>query len=391
MRSICLLGATGSIGQSALDIVERHPDRFRVSALSAHSQVDKLIELCMKHRPQYACIAQETLLPELTAGLRTAGLSTEAVAGFPALDQLAADAGSDTVIAAIVGAAGVASTLSAIRAGKRVLLANKESVVLAGRILMDLVRESGAELFPVDSEHNAIYQCLPKDGDGGGVRRLILTASGGPFLGKTRSELRHITPEQACKHPKWSMGRKISVDSASLMNKGLEVIEAHHLFSTPVKRIDVMVHPQSIVHSLVDYHDGSVLAQMGNPAMRTAIAYGLSYPDRIDAGVPALDLRAIGSLQFEAPDTATFPCLDLAYQAAERAGNTPAVLNAANETAVELFLQGHLPFLAIPEVIERTMDSIAWEPDGDLDVLLASDARARVKATQIAAAKRIDP
>lgn len=391
MRNICLLGATGSIGQSALDIVDRHPDRFRISALSAYSQVDKLLELCARHRPQYACIAQEALLPELTAGLHKAGLDTEAVAGFPALEQLAADAGSDTVIAAIVGAAGVASTLSAIRAGKRVLLANKESVVLAGRILMDLVRESGAELFPVDSEHNAIYQCLPKDGGGKGVRRLILTASGGPFLGKTRSEMRYITPEQACKHPKWSMGRKISVDSATLMNKGLEVIEAHHLFNTPVKRIEVLVHPQSIVHSLVDYHDGSVLAQMGNPDMRTAIAYGLSYPERIDSGVPALDLRAIGSLRFEEPDTATFPCLNLAYQAAERAGNAAAVLNAANETAVELFLQGRLPFLAIPEIIERTMDSIAWEPDGDLDVLLASDAHARVKATRIAAAKRIDP
>jgi 1-deoxy-D-xylulose-5-phosphate reductoisomerase len=385
MKSICLLGATGSIGQSTLDIVERHPERFTVAALSAHSQVDKLAALCLRHRPQYACIAQESLLPELRSALRRAGLATEAVAGFPALEQLAADSGSDIVVAAIVGAAGIASTLSAIKAGKRVLLANKESVVLAGGILMDLVRRHGAELFPVDSEHNAIYQCLPKTGYGQSVRRLILTASGGPFLGKTRDELQHVTPEQACKHPKWSMGRKISVDSATLMNKGLEVIEAHHLFNTPAHNIDVLVHPQSIVHSLVDYCDGSVLAQMGNPDMRTAIAYGLSYPERIDAGVPALDLCAIGSLQFQAPDTETFPCLKLAYQAAERAGNAPAVLNAANEVAVELFLHKRLAFLAIPEIIERTMASIAWEPDADLDVLLASDAQARVHAAQFAA------
>lgn len=385
MKSICLLGATGSIGQSTLDIVERHPDRFRIVALSANSQVDMLAELCLKHRPQYACIAQESLLPELKAALQLAGVTTEAVAGFPALEQLAADSGSDTVVAAIVGAAGVASTLSAIRAGKRVLLANKESVVLAGGILMDLVRKHGAELFPVDSEHNAIYQCLPKTGYGQSVRRLILTASGGPFLGKTRSELQHISPDQACKHPKWSMGRKISVDSATLMNKGLEVIEAHHLFNTPVHNIEVLVHPQSIVHSLVDYCDGSVLAQMGNPDMRTAIAYGLSYPERIDAGVPALDLCVIGSLQFQAPDTETFPCLGLAYEAARLAGNAPAVLNAANEVAVELFLNKRLAFLAIPEIIEQTMASIAWEPDGDLDVLLASDAQARVQATLFAA------
>jgi 1-deoxy-D-xylulose-5-phosphate reductoisomerase len=385
MKSICLLGATGSIGQSTLDIVERHPGRFTVAALSAHSQVDKLAALCLRHRPQYACIAQESLLPELRSALRRAGLATEAVAGFPALEQLAADGGSDTVVAAIVGAAGIASTLSAIKAGKRVLLANKESVVLAGGILMDLVRRHGAELFPIDSEHNAIYQCLPNSGYGTSVRRLILTASGGPFLGKSRDDLRHVTPEQACRHPKWSMGRKISVDSATLMNKGLEVIEAQHLFHTPAHSIDVLVHPQSIVHSLVDYCDGSVLAQMGNPDMRTAIAYGLSYPERIDSGVPALDLCAIGSLQFQAPDTETFPCLGLAYHAARLAGNAPAVMNAANEVAVELFLHKGLPFLAIPEIIEQTMASIAWEPDGDLDVLLASDAQARIHAARIAA------
>lgn len=385
MRNICLLGATGSIGQSTLDIVERHPDRFRIHALSAHSQVDSLLALCRTHRPQFACIAQEHLLPDLQVGLQRAGLDTEAVAGLSALEQLAADPGSDTVVAAIVGAAGIASTLSAIEAGKRVLLANKESVVLAGRILMDLVRRHGAELFPVDSEHNAIFQCLPNNAGDASVRRLILTASGGPFLGKSREQLQQVTPEQACKHPKWSMGRKISVDSATLMNKGLEVIEAHHLFDTPVQNIEVLVHPQSIVHSLVDYQDGSVLAQMGHPDMRTAIAYGLSYPERIDAGVPALDLGAIGSLAFQAPDTGTFRCLELAYQAARQSGNAPAVLNAANEAAVALFLQNRLPFLAIADIIEQTLSSIPWEPDGDLDVLLASDAQARVNANRFAA------
>jgi 1-deoxy-D-xylulose-5-phosphate reductoisomerase len=388
MKRICLLGATGSIGQSTLNIIDQHPDRFCISALSAHSQVDKLIELCIQYQPTFACITDETYFPALSKGLKLAGLNTEALAGYLALEQLAADSSSDTVVAAIVGAAGVASTLSAVKAGKRVLLANKESIVLAGKILMDLANANGAELFPIDSEHNAIYQCLPSKDYSKSVRRLLLTASGGPFLGKIKADLQHITPEQACKHPKWSMGRKISVDSATLMNKGLEVIEAQYLFNTSVDKIEVLVHPQSIVHSLVDYVDGSVLAQMGNPDMRTAIAYGLSYPERIECGVPALDLCQIGQLQFQAPYTVTFPCLTLAYQAAQRAGNAPAVLNAANEVAVDLFLNNRLPFLAISDVIDQTLNAITWEPATDLAVLLASDANARTHATHFATQRK---
>ncbi len=382
MRRVCLLGATGSIGRSTLDVIERHPDRFTLTALSAHSQVDALIELCRRHRPAQACIAQADLYPRLRDGLRAAGLDTEALAGAEGLDALAADGGSDTVVAAIVGAAGVSSTLAAARAGKRILLANKESVVLAGQLLMQAVQAHGARLFPIDSEHNAIFQCLPQNGGKQGVRRLVLTASGGPFRGRTRAELAHITPEQACKHPNWSMGRKISVDSATLMNKGLEVIEAHHLFDMPPERIEVVVHPQSIVHSMVDYLDGSVIAQMGLPDMRTAIAYGLSHPERIDAGVGALDLAAWARLEFEVPDRATFPCLDLAYEAIARGGNAPAVLNAANEVAVERFLAGELPFLGIADTIARVLAEVPREPAADLAVLLASDGEARRRAAR---------
>ena len=377
MKTLCLLGATGSIGQSTLKLVDQHPDRFRITALSAHTQVDALIELCRRYRPVQACIADPGLFTALRNGLSAAGLNTTPLAGPENLEDMAADSSSNTVIAAIVGAAGVASTLSAARAGKRILLANKESIVLAGQLLMQTVTTHGAQLFPVDSEHNAIFQCLPAGGGRDGVRRLILTASGGPFLGKSRADLAAITPEQACRHPKWSMGRKISVDSATLMNKGLEVIEAHHLFGMPAEAIEVVVHPQSIVHSMVDYRDGSVLAQMGEPDMRTAIAYGLSYPDRIDSGVKALDFRNLGHLEFRTPDTRTFPCLSLAYTAIGRGGNAPAVLNAANEVAVMAFLEGRLPFLGIADIVAQTLDALAWEPAADLAVLMASDAEAR--------------
>ena len=382
MKNLCLLGATGSIGQSTLKLVDQHPDRFRISALSAHTQVDALIGLCRRYRPLQACIADPDLFTALRDGLRADGLATTPLAGPEGLQELAADPQSDTVIAAIVGAAGVASTFSAARAGKRILLANKESIVLAGQLLMQTVAEHGAQLFPVDSEHNAIFQCLPAQGGRAGVRRLILTASGGPFLGKSREDLAAITPDQACRHPKWSMGRKISVDSATLMNKGLEVIEAHHLFGMPADAIEVVVHPQSIVHSMVDYCDGSVLAQMGEPDMRTAIAYGLSHPERIDSGVKALDFRQLGSLQFLAPDTRTFPCLSLAYAAIGLGGNAPAVLNAANEVAVMAFLEGRLPFLAIADIVADTLDAVVWEPALDLSVLMASDAEARRFANQ---------
>jgi 1-deoxy-D-xylulose-5-phosphate reductoisomerase len=383
MKSICLLGATGSIGRSTLNVVDKHPDLFRINAVSANSQVDALIDLCIRYRPKSACIVDQSLHANLLHGLKSAGLDTEALTGPEALDYLAADGSSDTVVAAIVGAAGVSSTLAAARNGKRILLANKESVVLAGSLLMQTVLKNGASLFPIDSEHNAIFQCLPHDGGKQGVRRLVLTASGGPFLGMQRDQLHDITPEQACRHPKWTMGRKISVDSATLMNKGLEVIEAHHLFDMPADAIEVVVHPQSIVHSLVDYHDGSMLAQMGLPDMRTAIAYGLSHPDRIDTGVKALDLAAISRLDFAAPDCQTFPCLGLAYKAIQRAGNAPAVLNAANEIAVARFLQGSLKFLAIADVIAETLEAVTWEPADDLAVLLASDAEARRQALAI--------
>jgi 1-deoxy-D-xylulose-5-phosphate reductoisomerase len=300
-----------------------------------------------------------------------------------ALDEIAADPASDTVIAAIVGAAGVASTLAAARAGKRLLLANKESVVLAGHVLMREVKAHGAQVLPIDSEHNAIFQCLPADGGRLGIRRLLLTASGGPFRGRSRQSLASITPDEACAHPNWVMGRKISVDSATLMNKGLEVIEAHHLFGLSADQIEVVVHPQSVIHSLVDYVDGSVLAQLGNPDMRTALACGLSWPQRIDSGVAPLDLPALGRFDFEKPDFEAFPCLALAYAALRRGGSAPAILNAANEVAVAAFLHGKLPFLGIAELIEATLSALSVEPADDLAVLLDCDHRARMKAGEL--------
>jgi 1-deoxy-D-xylulose-5-phosphate reductoisomerase len=384
-RRIALLGATGSIGQSALDVIARHPARFAVDALSANGRVDALLELCARFRPRVAVIADPACETALREGLRARGLACEARAGAAALDEVAADPRNDTVLAAIVGAAGVSSTLAAARAGKRLLLANKESVVLAGRLLVDAVAAGGATLLPIDSEHNAIFQCLPAGGGRGGVRRLLLTASGGPFRGRDRASLAAITPDQACAHPNWVMGRKISVDSATLMNKGLEVIEASHLFSVDAAAIEVVVHPQSIVHSLVDYVDGSVLAQMGNPDMRTAIAYGLAWPERIEAGVAPLDLAALARLDFEAPDHAAFPCLGLAFEALRAGGSAPAVLNAANEVAVDAFLAGRLPFLGISALIERTLDALPAEPAADLDVLLACDAAARRTAGELLA------
>lgn len=385
LKRIALFGATGSIGASALDVIARHPDRYVVDALSAHSQVDALVALCARFRPRVAAITDDTRYAALRDGLAAAGLDTVAVAGAPALDAIAADDRNDTVIAAIVGAAGVASTLAAAGAGKRLLLANKESVVLAGELLMAEVMAGGATLVPIDSEHNAIFQCLPSQGGHGGVRRIVLTASGGPFRGWSREQLVDITPEQACAHPNWSMGRKISVDSATLMNKGLEVIEAHHLFGLPAECIDVVVHPQSTIHSLVDYVDGSMLAQLGQPDMRTTLAVGLAWPERIEAGVAPLDLVAIARLDFQAPDVAAFPCLGLAFEALRAGGSAPAVLNAANEVAVSAFLQRRLAFLGIPALIERTMDRLPALPSATLDDRLAADAEARRVATGLLA------
>jgi len=387
VRRVAVLGATGSIGSSALDVIARHPQHFQVSALSAHQRVDALVALCQRFRPARAVIADRTALDALASGLRAAGLATEPMAGSEALSAVAGDGDSDTVIAGMVGAAGMASTLAAARAGKRLLLANKESVVLAGALLMREVVANGAQIIPIDSEHNAIFQCLPMPSAApgecyGGVRRLLLTASGGPFRGKQRADLAAITPAQACAHPNWVMGRKISVDSATLMNKGLEVIEAHWLFGLPPERIEVLVHPQSIVHSLVDYIDGSMLAQLGNPDMRTALAHALAWPQRVDSGVRALDLARIGRLDFEPPDRATFPCLDLAYDALRLGGTAGAIVNAANEIAVSAFLQGRLCFLDIPALIAHTLDRIAVTRADTLDTLLAADAQARAVATQ---------
>ncbi len=381
MRQVAVLGATGSIGASALDVIARHPDRLQPSVLAAGRQVDALLALCRVHRPAHAVIADKALYARLCDGLRDAGLATEAHAGMPALDTLVASDACDTVVAAIVGAAGLSSTLAAAHAGKRLLLANKESLVLAGELLMAAARRGGATIIPIDSEHNAIFQCLAGCGDASTLSRITLTASGGPFRGLGRDQLAQVTPAQAVAHPKWSMGPKISVDSATLMNKGLEVIEAHHLFGVPGERIRVLVHPQSLVHSIVDFIDGSSLAQLGLPDMRTALAVGLGWPQRMTSGVGALDLLAEGGrLDFEAPDLHAFPCLALAFRALQAGGTAPAVLNAANEEAVSAFLQGRIGFLSIPETVTATLDALPMQPADSLDALLAADARARTQA-----------
>lgn len=379
-RQVAVFGATGSIGASALDVIGRHRDRFQVAVLAAGRQVDALVALCATHRPAHAVIADASLYAALRDGLRDAGLPTQAHAGAAALDQLAASDVCDTLVAAIVGAAGLSSTLAAAAAGKRILLANKESLVLAGELLMRQAAAAGAEIIPIDSEHSAIFQCLrSRDAslDGAGVRRIILTASGGPFRGRTREQLAQVTPAQAVAHPKWSMGPKISVDSATLMNKGLEVIEAHHLFGVPGERIDVLVHPQSLVHSLVEFVDGSTLAQMGLPDMRTTLAVGLGWPQRIESGVGGLDLLTQGRLDFEAPDTEAFPCLTLAWQAMAAGGTAPAILNAANEVAVSAFLQGRTAFLAIPALVANALSTLSTESADTLEGLLTADQRAR--------------
>jgi len=379
-RRVAVFGATGSIGASALDVIARHPDRYRATVLAAGSQVQALLALCVAHRPLHAVIADEACYGELRDGLRAAGLDTQAHAWAAALDQLAASDACDTLVAAIVGAAGLSSTLAAADAGKRILLANKESLVLAGELLTRRASAAGAEIIPIDSEHSAIFQCLrSRDAslDQAGVRRILLTASGGPFRGRGRAELAGVTPAQAVAHPKWSMGPKISVDSATLMNKGLEVIEAHHLFNIPGERIEVLVHPQSLVHSLVEFVDGSTLAQMGLPDMRTTLAVGLGWPDRIESGVGGLDLLAQGRLDFEAPDTEAFPCLALAWQAMAAGGTAPAILNAANEIAVSAFLQGRIAFLAIPALVANALSTLPAASADTLEGLLAADQRAR--------------
>jgi 1-deoxy-D-xylulose-5-phosphate reductoisomerase len=380
-QNVTLLGATGSIGVNTLDVIRRHPERFAVFALCANSQVQRLFEQIREFAPRHAVVRDAPLADELARRCRDAGLPTTVHHGVGALSEMAAHPEVDTVMAAIVGAAGLEPTLAAARAGKKVLLANKEVLVMAGELFMRAVREHGALLLPVDSEHNAIFQSLPTDISRGisacGVRRILLTASGGPFRTLSRADLDEVTPEAACAHPNWVMGRKISVDSATMMNKGLEVIEAHWLFDCPPGQIQVVVHPQSVIHSLVDYVDGSVIAQLGNPDMRTPIAYALAYPERIDAGVPSLDLLALARLDFEAPDPDRFPCLPLAYAALRAGGTAPAILNAANEVAVASFLDRRLPFPGIPRLIEATLAALPAGAEGSLDDVLAADAEAR--------------
>lgn len=382
MQRITILGATGSIGESTLDVVRRHPDRYTVHALTAHRQVRKLADQCIAFRPAHAVVGTAEAAGELQALLREAGVKTEVSHGEAALESVASDARTDAVMAAIVGAAGLRPTLAAARAGKRVLLANKEALVMSGRIFMDAVREHGATLLPIDSEHNAIFQCLPADDPryGRGVARVLLTASGGPFRTRDPATLHDISPDQACTHPNWVMGRKISVDSATMMNKGLEVIEAHWLFGAPAERIEVLIHPQSIVHSMVAYTDGSVLAQLGNPDMRTPIAYGLAYPERIDAGVSPLDLTLAGGLSFEKPDLLRFPCLGLAFAALRAGGVAPAVLNAANEVAVEAFLGGKVRFTDIAGIVRQVLEAAPQGAADTLEAVLDADRLAREAA-----------
>ena len=382
-QQVAVLGATGSIGTSALDVIARHPQLMRASVLAAGNNVDALVALCVAHRPDHAVIANPAQYANLRDGLAAAGLATQAHAGDAAIAELAASDACDTVVAAIVGAAGLASTLAAATAGKRLLLANKESLVMAGDLVMAAARKAGCEIIPIDSEHNAIFQCLrSRDASAAaGVRKIILTASGGPFRGWSPAQLADVTPAQAVAHPKWSMGPKISVDSASLMNKGLEVIEAHHLFDIPGSQIDVVVHPQSLVHSLVEFVDGSMLAQLGLPDMRTSLAVGLGWPQRIESGVSGLDLIQHGRLDFEAPDRSAFPCLDLAWRAMERGGIAPAVLNAANEVAVAAFLGGNIGFAGIPAVVENALAAVSDGQSDSIEALLDADLRARQAAS----------
>ncbi|VVO97425.1 1-deoxy-D-xylulose-5-phosphate reductoisomerase [Pseudomonas silesiensis] len=385
-QQITVLGATGSIGLSTLDVIARHPERYQVFALSGYTRLSELRALCVRHAPRFAVVPEASAARGLQDDLHAAGLSTRVLVGEEGLCQVAADPEVDAVMAAIVGAAGLRPTLAAVEAGKKILLANKEALVMSGALFMQAVRKSGSVLLPIDSEHNAIFQCMPGDFARGlgavGVRRILLTASGGPFRQTPMAELVHVTPDQACAHPNWSMGRKISVDSASMMNKGLELIEACWLFDAKPSQVEVVIHPQSVIHSLVDYIDGSVLAQLGNPDMRTPIANALAWPERIDSGVPPLDLFAIARLDFQAPDEDRFPCLRLARQAAEAGNSAPAMLNAANEVAVAAFLDGRVRYPEIASIIEEVLNLEPVVAVDDLDAVFTADTKARVLAGQ---------
>jgi 1-deoxy-D-xylulose-5-phosphate reductoisomerase len=389
MQSITILGATGSIGVSTLDVLARHPDKYKVFALTAHGRVEELAAQCEQFKPAHAVVGTAEAAHKLSQLLRDKGLRTEVAYGEQALCAVASSPNTDTVMAAIVGAAGLAPALAAARAGKKILLANKEALVMSGQLFMDAVQENGATLLPIDSEHNAIFQSLPqsyaRSPNGAGVAKILLTASGGPFLARAVDTLDAVTPDQACKHPNWVMGRKISVDSATMMNKGLEVIEAHWLFGVPASQIEVVIHPQSVIHSMVSYVDGSVIAELGNPDMRTPIAHALAFPDRIESGVAQLDLTAIGTLQFEKPDYLRFPCLALAFEALETGGTAPALLNAANEVAVQAFLEHRIGFRDIDRVIARVMHENDHGAASSIEAVMAQDARARSAAEAIVA------
>ncbi len=388
-RGVAILGSTGSIGASTLDVLARHASRYRVVALTANRQVDVIFEQCRRFQPRLAAMLDAAAGENLARKIREANLSTEVVVGAEGIEAAASLGDNDIVVAAIVGAAGLMPTLAAVRAGKRVLLANKEPLVIGGHVLLDAVRSHGAELLPIDSEHNAIFQCLPGDSRAGetprGVRRLLLTCSGGPFRTLPAEDLRHVTPEQACAHPNWVMGRKISVDSATLMNKGLELIEACRLFGMSPQHVDVVIHPQSIVHSMVEYDDGSVLAQLSNPDMRIPIAHALAWPERIESGARGINLLEMARLDFSEPDRERFPCLGLAYEAAATGGTAPAILNAANEVAVDAFLDGRIGFTDIANIIGNVLREITPGADDDVTKILGDDARARYAAGELIA------
>ena len=386
MIGVAILGSTGSIGESTLDVLAQHPQRYQVIGLTANTDTDNMFRQCLQFRPRMVAMADTASAEQLAQRLVDCAPEIEVLAGDEGLATVAAHRAADYVVAAIVGAVGLAPTLAAVRQGKRILLANKEALVVAGHLFMAEVAQYGAQIVPIDSEHNALFQCMPGNFADGlaqvGIERILLTASGGPFLTHTLEELAQVTPEQACAHPNWDMGRKISVDSATMMNKGLEVIEAHWLFAAQPNQIEVVVHPQSVIHSLVAYSDGSVLAQLGNPDMRTPIAHALAWPERQSSGVSMLDLPAIARLDFSVPDTKRFPCLRLAFEAIACGGVAPAILNAANEIAVDAFLQHQLALTAIPDVIEKTLQKVSHHAVDNLPALLQVDQSARECAKQ---------
>lgn len=387
MKNVTVLGSTGSIGVNTLDVIARHPDKYSVKALTAHTNIEVLSGQCIRHQPEYAVMVDDDAADKLEKILRDQAPDVKILSGVDSLTGVVKTDDVDYVMAAIVGAAGLLPTLAAANAGKRVLLANKEALVMSGKLFMDSVQNNNAELLPIDSEHNAIFQCMPydyrKDFNKAGVKKILLTASGGPFRTIPPERFSSITPEQACAHPNWVMGRKISVDSATMMNKGLEIIEACWLFHTQAENIQVVIHPQSVIHSLVEYSDGSVLAQLGNPDMRTPIAYGLAWPERIEAGVERLDLFDTGRLDFEKPDERRFPCLRFAREVMESGGTGSAILNAANEIAVDRFLQKQIKFTDIAKIIESVLENVAQHAATSLEVILQDDRIARDVAMEV--------